>query len=274
MNRNTRLERSLGWLAVPNLTLYLVTGQVVVWLMQFFFEYPMEAIALDAAKVAKGEVWRLFTFAFFPPESHPVFLIFAWYILFMMGTAMEQYWGSLRFTLYVFTGLLLAALLTLFFVLIAPGLPIEIDNLFISMSIFLAFAFVHGDVEFLLFFVIPMKVRWLAAVSWGLLATAFLLSSLGGKLVILAGVGNFFIFFRRELWWLVQGIFRGGLPRRPASSKAVPGKEAFHTCSVCGVTDVMEPDLHFVYADGKGICERCIAKTGTSGVAKGDFPPS
>lgn len=252
------LERRFGWIAIPNLIIYLVIGQVLVWAMRTFLNYPMDAISLVPLLVAQGEVWRLFTFAFFPPEMHPLFLIFAWYILFMMGNALEHYWGSFRFTLYVLSGLLFSVVAAGIALFLYPN--VVISNIFISSSIFLAFAFLNPDYEFLLFFILPVKVKWLAMLTWILLLVSFLSSPLIGKVIILAGVGNFFLFFGKDVVQMFRN-FGSRTQRRAKAKAAKPSEEEpFHVCSVCGTTDLKEPELHFVYKDGVGICERCIEK--------------
>lgn len=253
-----RLERNFSWIAIPNLTIYLVLGQVVVWALQTFAHYPMEAIALKPYLVAQGEVWRLITFAFFPPQMYPLFLVFAWLILFMMGNALEHFWGSFRFTLYVFSGLFFTILATFIAIFVQPN--ILIGNLFISSSIFFAFAFLNPDYEFLLFFILPVKVKWLAILSWVLLLVGFLMSPIMSKIVILAGVGNFFLFFGKDLVMLVKGMKMRRENRARHAAHVVDEDEPFHVCTICGITDKKDPEMHFVYSEGKGYCEKCVKK--------------
>src|ERR1700712_3087027 len=99
-----RLERLFGRLAIPNISLYLVLGQVVFWSVAFFGFFDLERIALLPIAVRGGEVWRLFTFMLLPPASSPVFIAFAWYIFWMMGTALEHNWGVFRYNLFIFVG--------------------------------------------------------------------------------------------------------------------------------------------------------------------------
>ena len=251
-----RLENKFSWIAIPNLTLYLVAGQVIVWAFQTFANYPLDAIALIPALVKHGEIWRLFTFAFFPPRMHPLFLVFAWMILYMMGTALEHYWGSFRYTLYVLSGLFFTALATLAAIFIEPN--IIIPNLFISSSIFFAFAFLNPDFEFLLFFILPVKVKWLALLGGGLLLYTFLGAPFVYKIAIFGGVGNFFLFFTKDIIGRIRGAKMRKENRERYQAKVMEEDEPFHVCSVCGITDRQDPDMHFVYSDGKGYCEKCL----------------
>ncbi len=249
-----QLERRFGWIAIPNITLYIIIGQVIVFTLQTFANYPMEAIALIPAKVAEGEVWRLLTFIVYPPMVwHPIFLIFAWFILWMMGSSLEQIWGSFRYTLYLLTGLLLTIVAAGFTFIVSPYTPLT--NLFITTSIFLAFAYVNPNYEFMLFFILPVKVKWLAIITWALLLFSFILGTILGKVMILAGIGNFILFFGKEI---VTGFkHRRQVKARRAKYEAdtVSEDEPFHKCVVCGITDRDDPNMEFVYHNGKGYCE-------------------
>ena len=258
MRFRQRLENAFSWMAVPNLTIFIVVGQVLVWLLQNLANYPMNAISLVPGLVAKGEVWRLFTFVFFPPQMNVLFLIFAWLILFMTGSALEHFWGSFKYTMYVLLGWFLTLLAVVPILFIYPSFPIP--NLFITTSIFLAFAYINPNYEFLIFFVLPVKVKWLAVLSLALLGYTFVSSHPVIKIAIAAGIGNYFIFFGSAMIRSVKGAKMRRENRARYESKQVSKAEPFHVCSVCGVTDNDDPNMEFVYSGGKGYCEKCVEK--------------
>lgn len=246
-------------MAIPNLIYFIVIGQVVVWIFQTLLGVNLDKIMFIPGYVAQGEIWRLFTFPFYPPQTwHWLFLIFAWYILLMMGTALEQEWGSTKFSLYVFTGLFFAILAGVVGLFLSPGTPIT--NLFISTSIFLAFAFVNPNYEFMLFFILPVKVKWLAMLTGVFLLWAFIGSGMMGKVVILAGLGNYFIFFGRDMVTMVSDSKARAQNRTRFEQAKMSDEEPFHVCSVCGATDVSHPEREFFYTDGVGICNVCLEK--------------
>jgi len=258
MKFSQRIERTFSWIAIPNLTIYIIIGQVVVWLLENLVNYPMEAIALVPALVAKGEIWRLFTFIFFPPQTHVIFLIFAWMILYMTGSALEHFWGSYKYSCYVLLGWFLTVLATILGIFIYP--VVIIPNLFITTSIFLAFAFVNPDFEFLIFFVLPVKVKWLAVLSLLMFGYEFVTGPLIIKVVVFAGIGNYLIFFWKDMINAVKGMKMRRENRTKYEAQQVSKDEPFHVCSVCGITDLDNPDMHFVYSAGKGYCEKCVGK--------------
>ncbi len=260
MKFTQRLERTFSWIAIPNLTLYIIIGQVLVWLLQNLANYQLTAIALVPGLVAKGEVWRMFTFIFYPPQTHVLFLIFAWLILFMTGSALEQFWGTFKYTCYVLLGWLLTLLAMVAGIFIYPS--VMIPNLFITTSIFLAFAFVNPNYEFLLFFVLPVKVKWLAVLTLVMFGYEFVMGHLMIKIVVLAGIGNYLIYFGKEIVQIAKGAKMRRENRAKFEARQVSKADPFHTCAVCGLTDLDDPDMHFVYSGGKGYCEKCVGKEG------------
>jgi len=248
-----RLERRFGRHALPNVTLYLVVGQALFYVIGLGRPTVVEKMLLVPARVLEGEVWRLATFLFIPPSDNPLFAFFALYLLYLMGTALEMHWGAFRYNVY----LLIAVGLTVASAWLVPETPGT--NLYISTSVFLAFAFLYPDFELLLFFILPVKVRWLAAVTWILLVLAFLDGDWARRFYIQASVANFFLFFGREI--LQRAKMRGRSHLRRAVSRPDPDR-ALHRCAVCGITDRTHPTMDFRYCPactgGRGYCTEHI----------------
>ena len=91
-----KLERRFGRYAVPNVTAYLLMGQVLTYVLIVIRPDFVVAISLVPELVLEGEVWRLVTFALVPALKHPFFMFIVWYLFFLMGTALEHYWGAFR----------------------------------------------------------------------------------------------------------------------------------------------------------------------------------
>jgi membrane associated rhomboid family serine protease len=194
-----KLERHLGWAAIPNLSLCLVAGQVMVFLFVMLMQFRVELIALLPAAVLHGEVWRLFTYLLVPPTSGQLtafgamFLAFGWYMFFLMGRALEDHWGNFRYNAFIFTGWLLTASVAF----LTPGS--YATNAFLAGSVFLAFAFLNPDFEIYVFFILPVKIKWLALLTWILYGVTFALGNWTARLAVLAAVGNFLLFFARDI---------------------------------------------------------------------------
>ena len=172
-----KLERKFGSWAIPNIAAYLVGGQVVIWFLSLnFLEFDgsnsmLERMLFDSSKVLEGDVLRIFAFPLIPPLSGGIFLFFVWYIFYMMAGALESQWGAFRLNVY----LLLGAILGMVAGLLLPGLAI--DNFIWGQTIFFAFAYLFPDFELRLFFILPVKVRWLGWIAWAMLGLMFVQSS-------------------------------------------------------------------------------------------------
>jgi hypothetical protein len=237
-----RLERTFGRFAIPNISLYLVMGQVLFWAVSYLGFFNLERIALIPLAVLQGEAWRLFTFLLLPPNAHPVFIAFAWYMFYMMGSALEQHWGVFRYNFFLFVGWLLTVAVAFLF----PGS--YATNLFLAGSVFLAFAFLNPDFELLLFFILPVKIKWLALLQWILYGYSFLKGPWSIRLAVLASIGNFLLFFTGEI---VQRM-KSGRRRMEYQAKQAATRdndEPRHRCVVCGKTDLTHPMEEFRYSD-------------------------
>jgi hypothetical protein len=228
--------------AITNLTLFLVIGQVFVLLTGMLQLIDPEMLLLIPSYVTAGEWWRIFTFVFIPPASGYLFIAFALYLLYLYGTALENYWGALRYNLFLLTGWAL----TVGLAFITPASVAT--NVFVGGSVFLAFAWLHPNFELLLFFVLPVKIKWLALLAWAGYAFQFFSGGLSAKLAVAAAVGNFLLFFGADLLRALRQSGRRGnaASLRPDTDSAAT--DARHTCSVCGRTDRTNPELDFRYA--------------------------
>lgn len=250
-----RLEKRFGRYSVENATVILIAGQVLVYAA--FYLQPngaaiFERLQLDPTKVYAGEVWRLVTFMFLAPLSQvPIFVIFFWYLFYMMGTALEQTWGVFKFNVYCGLSYLLTVAAAFIAEALSPGAGVAVGD-YLYGSVFLAFARLFPDFQLLLFFLLPVKVKWLAMIQWIFYGLAFFDAAGHGDwftlLVIAAAVGNWFIFFGGELW---TGVKQGNRRRQwRAKTKQATGRLS-HECRVCGLTSDMAPKTAFRY------CSKC-----------------
>ncbi len=240
----------MGRFAIPGLALILVVGQVLAWFaISFRGAVEPADLALIPAAVIAGQWWRLITFVFIPPalglSLNPILVdVFGWWMFFFLGSALEGYWGAFRFNVFLFVGYALTVAVSFLF----PGGLVTYLSL--AGSVFLAFAYLNPNFEILLFYIIPVRIKWLALVAWATYLISFVRSDWPGRLQVLAAVGNFFLFFGRDLWRAAGVRTRQvttGAAR--AAERSAPG--ARHTCRICGKTDRTNPEMDFRY------CSRC-----------------
>lgn len=232
------MERRFGGLAIPNLTLFLMVGQILVYGLAMIGQLDLSRLLLVPQLVLAGEIWRVVTFIFMPPLAHPIFMAFAWYLFYIMGTALEHHWGAFRYNLFLGIGFL-ATVAAAFAV---PGSVAT--NVFIGGSVFLAFAFLNPNFELLLFFILPVKIKWFALLTWVGYGASLLFGSWSTRLMVLASLANFLAFFGRDVVHAVRSH-----RRRAAfhAQKEAEAKEPFHRCHTCGITDQTDPDMEFRY---------------------------
>jgi len=235
------LERWLRPVAVPYLAPVLAAAQVTVfiWVVVAAPNNPgqvLDPMALVPERVLAGEWWRLFSYLLMPPSSHPIWAIISWYLLVMAGSSLEREWGPARFNLYFLLGWFSTSAAAF------ADPSSATTNQFILLSIFLAYCTLAPEAIFQIFFVLPVKAKWLAWVTWALLAFRFMVGSWAERLAVLATVTNWAAFF------LPMVIARLRSRTGRAARRAVPAAlEPFHRCIVCGRTDRSHPDLEFRY---------------------------
>jgi len=198
----TRLERKIGWITIANLPIFIVASQGLVYIWAYLNPDQIRFLVLiPDAVVYNHEYWRLLTFLFVTQIQNPLFEFFYLYLLYYYGTALEEEWGSFRFTLFYLIGAL-GTLLAGFFLGSVHG------GLYLNTTIFLAFATLNPNFEIFLFFVLPVKVKWLA---WLTLA-GYLWLIFGApwyvKAAILVSLANYFLFFGWSFFAQIQAFLR------------------------------------------------------------------
>ncbi|MCM0080995.1 hypothetical protein L4X63_05280 [Geomonas sp. Red32] len=241
------LERKLGRFAIPNLTIYLIAGQSLFYVMYMTGKLDPSATLLSADRLMAGEWWRIAALPFDPPRQSLLFALFAWYFFYLLGSALEAHWGAFRYNAF----LLLGCLITIAASFLVPHLPV--GNTFLAGSVFLAFATLFPDYQILLFFVLPVRIKWLAILTWAGYGYLLLFGGWAARVSVLAATGNYLIFFARDI------VNSTGYRRRSFLSKAaLPRRERdyHHRCTVCGITDRTHPDMDFRY------CPQCNGQYG------------
>ena len=189
-----KMERRFGRYGIPNLAKYLALGQLVVWvIVMFFYGDLLGLITLSRSGLMHGQIWRLLTFVFVPPLTfNPLYLVLDLYFLYFVGTSLENSWGSFRFTLYYLIGMAGA--------IVSCLLLGTYSSSTLLYSLFFAFACLYPDVEVLLFFILPIKVKWMGIAAAALYLWDFLWAGMWYKLGMVLGLVNFFLFFGPTLW--------------------------------------------------------------------------
>ena len=238
---------------IPNLMKYVCIANVAFWLLGAVNNVLLSYLSFDPELVLRGQVWRIVTFALYPPSTGLLAFI-AFYFYYWIGSTLEQYWGTPKFNIYFFSGILLT-LLYGFAIHFITKRSIQLNAEYVYLSMFFSFAAMFPDMQVLLFFLIPIKMKWLALVDAAFFLMSILTASFPENLLPIVAVLNFFVFCGGELL--------RAIPRRPtagtvnfrrASAKIRREQREqlyTHKCAVCGRTDTDYPELEFCY------CSRC-----------------
>ena len=202
-----KLERKFGRFAISNLMLYIVLGMGVFAVADVIFTtnpdnnvFLLDMIRFDKEKIMHGEVWRVISFVLEPPDLNMIFLAFALYFYWMMGSALEQAWGSFRFNIFYFSGVIGC--------IIAGFILGSATNYYLYISLFIAFAILYPDEQIMLFFFIPIKVKWLGLFSILSLLAMFIVGDFQTRIFLLLSLVNLLLFFGKDLVMKVYYFFR------------------------------------------------------------------
>lgn len=250
---------------IPNLMLYIVAGTAIVYLIsQMTGNYALYSVlCFHRESILHGQVWRLFTYplTYGTGNSNLLLIAIALFCYYSLGRAMENSWGTFKFNLFYLTGMVMMDAYCLLF----GG---QADVTYLNLSLFLSYATLYPDSHFLLFFIIPVKAWIFALFNLAIVAVNLLFTSFPVNLFSVISLANYFLFFGKDVLNVLPMSWRLKLRRssRPAAHKqrpkvipfdsgprkAAPEKVPYtHRCTVCGRTDLTNPELEFRY------CSRC-----------------
>ncbi len=275
MNKHNGLRRKLEKYAIPNLTLYLIICYGIGYLMQYLVPAGYQYLMLDPFLVLKGQVWRLVTWILIPPDSSNIFFVLiTLYLYYSLGGLLERIWGTYKYNVYLFSGLLFTILgafvLCGYSVLMGAqptmytGLYLlnngsavyfgQFSTYYINMSIFLACAASIPDVQVLLMFLFPIKVKWLGIVYGIILLVNCIQGGIATWIVVIFSLLNFLVFFLRSKGKMHLSV--GQIKRQQEfhqKMRAAGQTKGItrHKCAICGRTELDGDDLEFRF------CSKC-----------------
>lgn len=212
MNIFNKLERKFGRYYIPNLMLYIVIGNIVVFVFQYLFpELNFEAyMNFDRELIMQGQVWRILSFVLVPFSTNPIFMLISCYFYYLIGSQLEQVWGGFRFNVFYIVGVIGT--------IICGLISGYATAYYLNLSLFLAFAILFPNERFLLFYFIPVKAKWLAWIDVAFLSYNMIISFAYGfwasGLCILISFLNIAFFFGGNLISRIKINYRSRDVRR------------------------------------------------------------
>ena len=280
MNVINKLERKYRKYAVPNLMRYIIMLYALGFLLDFIAPgFYGKFLALDMYALLHGQIWRLVTFIIQPPSDSILFLLIELCLYYMIGTSLEQAWGSFRFNLYYISGMLfnivgVAVFYLITYLIFGTGLSYLIGMFYINRSMFLAFAALYPNMQLLLMFIIPIKMKligWLYGImmAWDIMQAVVLGIQTKNVLyfayafMILISIANFLVFFfatrnyrrisPKEQMRKMEYRRKVSQAKQAGNTATYQGKNVItrHKCAICGRTELDDENLEFRY------CSKC-----------------
>ena len=217
-----KLEKRIGFIEVGNLPLYVVSSTALVWLAGQMDISLLAYLIFDPLLIIKGEVWRLVSFLFVPPQNlfsaqftggtfallkDTLFCVFYLMFFYYCSTSLERHWGSFGYTLYFLIGVMGTGGLAFLFYFI--NIPVGVGTFYLYVSLFLAFARLFPEDTFYMIPIpIPIKMKWLAWVLWAWVILNLALVPFYYKVTILGSLLNYFLFFGKSHWDSMKATLR------------------------------------------------------------------
>ena len=251
---------------IPNLMLYIVLGTAVVYVMSQMSRNPFlyNLLYFDRELILRGQVWRLITYPLTYNAGSLLLTAISLFCYYSLGRAMENIWGTLRFNLFYLTGVVMMDVYCMIF-----GGYASVT--YLNLSLFLSYATLYPDSQFLLFFIIPIRAWIFALFDLAIVLIDLVSLPFPYNLFSVISLANYFLFFGKDVLNVIPMSWRANARRafRKASpsnkkakvisfdvgsyeaSHAAPKAPYTHRCTVCGRTDISNPELEFRY------CSRC-----------------
>lgn len=297
-----KMERKFGKYAIHNLSLYLIVGYVIGYVVSLASPALYNYLTFDPYAILHGQIWRIITWVLTLPGSDNIlFMAIMLFFYYSIGNSLENTWGAFRYNVYIFSGMLFTVIggILLYIVLIiiynttgnlsflgdfgiqysllagaesdvigyliGQCIGVCVSTYYINMSIFLAFAVTYPDMQVMLYFLIPLKVKWLGFLYGAFLIYDALTTGWGNRVMIIVSLLNFLIFFFMTRDY--NRVSPKEIGRRREYRKKVYQAQqnsayengARHKCAICGRTELDDPNLIFRYCSkctgGKEYCQ-------------------
>ena len=259
MNWLNKLEKKFGRFAIHNLTMYLIGGYVIGFGIYMFMPNLIDWLTLEPAYILRGQIWRVISWVLIPPAGNFLTTVIMLIFYYSLGRVLEQTWGVFRFNVYIFSGIIFTVIGAFILYAIigvdAVGYGRFFSTYYINMSIFLAFAVSYPDMEVLLYFILPIKMKWMALVYAVMILYSLINGNLYTRIAIIASILNFLVFFLSSRnvrpYTPKQQMRKRKFQKQASAPHMTYAGGAKHRCAVCGRTELDDPTLEFRF------CSKC-----------------
>ncbi len=273
----SKFEKKFGRYAISNLTAILIMCYVAGYIIQFVNADLLMLLTLDPYKILHGQIWRLVTWIIVPPSSLDIFTLLMLYFYYSVGNTLERAWGTYRYNVYLFSGMLFTIVASFASMLIVYVMYGDVfattetaayvflngsglfSTYYVNMSILLAFAATFPSAEILLMYLVPVRMKWMGLIYAGYLVADFVvgvgnpLYDIFKRCAIAASLVTFVVFWltSKNSLHMSPGQVKRRAKFRSEVRRTVTPKMSGHKCTICGQTDEDNENLEFRF------CSKC-----------------
>ena len=283
MNWLNKLERKIGRYAIPNLIIWLIGAYAIGFVLNLINPEAVAFLSFHPYYIVRGQVWRLVTWIFQPTNTNIFWMLIMLLFYYQLGMNLERTWGTFRFNVYLIGGMLFTVVGGMLFygivsmifgldkaILVSSLMANFVSTYYVNMSIYLAFAVMYPNLQVLIYFIIPVKVKWMAIIYvvmmvYNIFSVAHMYGTYFGTaagvwaavtmtIVNVMSLLNFLIFFlssRDMKRYAPKEVHRRQEFKRQISEPRPGSGITRHKCAVCGRTEVSNPELEFRF------CPKC-----------------
>lgn len=241
-----KLEKIVSKFAIRDLMKYIMLGSFFVYIMDMLTSNFISGIlGFSKALILEGQIWRVITFIFVPWQGS-LFILITFFFYFFIGRTLESIWGVARFNLYYILGVI--------FTVIGGFIFGYATTYYLNLTLFLAYAVTLPDSYVNLYFVIPIKVKYLGFVYAAFLLIDFIrIDSISSRAAMVISLLNFIIFFGPDFFKESKRRKKTNEMRKKIRDAKIKTKnKPIHKCTVCGITEKDDPNMEFRY------CTKCV----------------
>jgi membrane associated rhomboid family serine protease len=264
LNWLNKLEKKVGRYAIHNLTIYLIGGYIIGYGIYTLLPNLLNWLTLEPGLILSGQVWRIISWVLVPPSGNIITILIMMLFYYSLGTSLERTWGAFRYNVYIFSGILFTVIGAFILYLITGGyvgLGGFFSTYYINMSIFLAFAVSNPNMEILLYFILPIKIKWMAWVYAAFILYDLARGNIVTRVAIITSLLNFVLFFfssKNMKPLSPKERARKAQFKKQSKPHMTYQNGARHRCAVCGRTELDDPTLEFRFCSKcKGNYEYC-----------------
>lgn len=276
----SKFEKKFGKYAIRNISIYMIVCYVFGYIIELVKPEFLMMLALDPYKIIMElQVWRLFTWLLIPPSGLSFWVVISLYFYWSIGTNLEHTWGTYKYNMYLLTGFFCTVVGSFLYLLVGTAMfypqlaqagislaesmemvgylaSMSFSTYYVNMSIMLLFAFTFPEIQVLLFFVIPIKVKWIGIAYAVILGYSALKAAIIGNyptvIVIVMSLFNFLIFYikhKRRVKVTPKQVKRRVVYK---AKTRMANMSSRHKCAICGRTEADGEHLEFRY------CSKCV----------------